>query len=126
MEATETVLETQTANDPEVDRIYAGAKAKFLPIHEKLMARIAEFGPFEIAPKKTYLSLRRKKQFATIGPPTNTRMEIGLNNRTLTPTDRLAQLPPGDICTHKVKLTDISEADDELVEWIRLAYESAG
>ena len=28
--------------------------------------------------------------------------------------------------TYKVKLTDISEADEELVEWIRQAYESAG
>ncbi|HEX6289041.1 MAG TPA: DUF5655 domain-containing protein [Herpetosiphonaceae bacterium] len=126
MEATETVLETQPTSDPELDRIYAGAKAKLRPIHEKLMARIQEFGPFEIAPKKTYLSLRRKKQFATIGPATNTRFEVGMNKKGMPPTDRLIELPPGDICSHKVKLTDESEVDDELVAWIKLAYDNAG
>ena len=30
------------------------------PIHEKLMAAISKFGPFEIAPKKAYVSLRRR------------------------------------------------------------------
>ena len=52
--------------------IYSGVKAHLRPIHENLMAAIHEFGPFEIAPKKGYVSLRRSKQFAMIGPATKT------------------------------------------------------
>jgi hypothetical protein len=43
------------------DEIYSGAKETFHPIHEKLMKEIKKFGEFEIAPKKGYVSLRRKK-----------------------------------------------------------------
>jgi len=49
------------------------------PIHEKLMAAIEKFGNFEVAPKKGYVSLRRKKQFAMIGPGSTTRVDVGLN-----------------------------------------------
>jgi hypothetical protein len=112
--------------DTLMDEIYAGPKAALRPIHEAILGRIATFGEFEIAPKKGYLSLRRKKQFAMIGPATNTRVEIGINHKTLAGTDRLLAQPAGGMCTHKIKLTDISEVNEELLAWIRAAYDSAG
>src|SRR5262245_32815878 len=39
-----------------LDEIYSGAKASLRPIHDRLMAAIDAFGPFEIAPKKGYVS----------------------------------------------------------------------
>jgi hypothetical protein len=56
-----------TADDVLGD-IYAGKKEHLRPIHEKLMRAIAKFGEHEITPKKGYVSLRRKKQFAKLGP----------------------------------------------------------
>lgn len=113
---------------PEValDEIYAGAKAGQRPIHDKLMAAIQEFGPFEVAPKKGYVSLRRKRQFATLGPATNTRFEVGLNLKGIEPTERLNALPAGSMCNYKVKLTDPAEVDRQLIDWIKQAYDSAG
>ena len=90
------------------------------------MSAINEFGEFEIAPKKGYVSLRRKKQFATIGPATNTRVEVGLNMKGVKGTDRLMELPAGQMCQYKVKVTHASEVDKELVNWIRQAFDSAG
>jgi len=109
-----------------LDPIYTGAKAGLRPIHEKLMAAISKFGPCEIAPKKTYISLRRKKQFATIGPATNTRVEVGLNMKGVPGTSRLIALPPGGMCQYKINVMQAGEVDGELLAWIRQAYESAG
>lgn len=109
-----------------LDGLYAGPKAALRPIHEKLMLAIRQFGEFEEAPKKTYISCRRKKQFATIGPATNTRVEVGLNMKGIEATDRLVALPPGQMCNYKVRLGDVGEVDAELLSWIRTAYEAAG
>ena len=106
--------------------IYAGAKANLRPIHDRLMAAIEKFGPFEIAPKKGYVSLRRKKQFAMIGPATKTRVEVGLNMKGVAATARLLAMPAGGMCQYKVNVTDAEEVDPELIAWIREAYDSAG
>ena len=109
-----------------LDEIYSGPKAAQRPIHERLMAGIGAFGEFEVAPKKGYVSLRRRKQFAMLGPATNTRFEVGLNLKDEAGTTRLEAQPPKGMCTHKVKLTDVAQVDAELLGWIRRAYEQAG
>lgn len=112
--------------DDVVSGIYTGPKAALRPIHDRVMAAIRGLGPFEEAPKKTYVSLRRKKQFAMVGPATNTRVEVGLNLKGVPATERLLELPPGQMCSYKVRLTSPDEVDAELIGWIRTAYESAG
>jgi hypothetical protein len=109
-----------------IGAIYSGPKAGLRPIHDALLAAIRAFGPFEVAPKKGYVSLRRKKQFAMIGPGANTRVDVGLNMKDVKATSRLEALPPGGMCQYKVKLTGAGEVDAELIAWIRRAYERAG
>jgi len=112
--------------DDVVAALYAGPKASLRPIHDKLMAEINKFGEFEIAPKKTYVSLRRKKQFAMIGPATKTQVEVGLNVKGLAPAERLIEQPPNSMCNYKVRLSVIAEVDAELITWIKQAFQSAG
>ena len=108
-----------------LDGLYTGPKAALRPIHDRLMEDIRKFGAVEEAPKKTYVSYRRKKQFAMIGPATNTRVEVGINAKGLQPTDRLQELPAGQMCNYKVKLAGAQEVDAELIAWIKLAYQAA-
>lgn len=109
--------------DQVIDEIYTGPKAALRPIHDALMAAITKFGPFEIAPKKGYISLRGKKQFAMIGPATNSRVEVGLNMKDVKGTVRLEAQKPGGMCQFKVKVTTAAEVDKELIGWIRQAYD---
>lgn len=111
--------------DQVLDDLYSGPKAALRPIHERLLEELKRFGEMEEAPKKSYVSYRRKKQFATIGPATNTRVEVGLNVKGLQATERLQALPAGQMCNYKVKLTTVDEIDAELLSWIRAAFEAA-
>jgi hypothetical protein len=90
------------------------------------MNAIQGFGEFETLPKKGYVSLRRKKQFATIGPATKTRVEVGLNVKDLEPHPRLAAQPAGSMCNYKVNVTAAVEVDSDLIAWVRRAFDSAG
>ena len=111
--------------DP-LDAIYSGKKAELRPLHELVMAQIAKFGEFEIAPKKAYVSLRRKKQFAMVGPATQTQVEVGLNAKSLPADARLKALPAGGMCPYAVRLSTPAEVDKKLVGWLKTAFDAAG
>jgi hypothetical protein len=114
------------SGDQVLDSLYTGPKEALRPIHEKLLAAMRKLGEFESAPKKTYVSYRRKKQFAMIGPATKTQVELGLNVKGLGAGGRLTELPAGQMCNYKVRLSDAREVDAELVGWLRAAYTAAG
>lgn len=109
-----------------LDGLYTGPKAALRPIHDKLLAALRKFGAFEEAPKKTYVSYRRKKQFAMIGPATKTQVEVGINAKGLKGGERLQELPAGQMCNYKVRLADVKDVDAELIAWIKTAYDAAG
>ena len=78
-------------------------------------------------PKKAYVSLRRKKQFAIIQPSTKTRMDVGLNIRDQPATGKLEAAGSwNSMCSHRVKLETEKDIDADLIGWIRKSYEQAG
>jgi hypothetical protein len=112
--------------DPQ-DELYAGAKQSLLPIHGRLMARVHGLGTdVEIAPKKGYLSLRRRKQFAMVKPASG-HIDVGLILPGRPVTNRLESATTFNaLFTHRVRVGSIGEIDDELADWIREAYSAAG
>lgn len=116
--------EIQAGEDP-LDLIYSGKKADLRPIHDRIMAQISKFGDFEISPKKAYVSLRVKKQFAMLGPKTNTRFELGLNLKDDAGDPRAVAQPTGGMCQYIVALSGVSEVDDALIDLVRRAWLAA-
>jgi predicted transport protein len=112
--------------DAQMDGLYTGPKAALRPIHDALRVAMHALGPYDEAPKKAYVSYRRARQFCTIGPATNTRVEVNFNMKGVPPTHRLEALPEGQMCQYRVRVTDASQVDAELLGWIRQAYDAAG
>lgn len=114
------------ADDP-VAPLFAGAKAGLRPIYDRLVETVRQFGgDVDVAPKKANVSLRRAKQFALIQPSTSTRLDVGLILKGKPPRGRLeASGSFNAMFTHRVKLSDPREIDDELRGWLREAYDDA-
>lgn len=102
---------------------YNGKEA-LLPIYEKLISFIKTLGSdIAVTPKKTSVSIIRKRQFVLIKPATKTRIDLGFKLKDKPTTERLENSGPfGTMCTHRVKISDMSDIDDELKEWIKEAY----
>lgn len=107
---------------------YAGPKAELKPIYDKVVAVVQGFGKdVELAPKKAYVSLRRKKQFALVQPSTKTRVDLGINLKGKPPQGRLeASGSFNAMVSHRVRLESASEIDSEVKDWLKQAYEAAG
>ena len=102
-------------------------KEHLTAFYDKLIAEIQQFGgDFNIDPKKTYVSLKRKKQFVILNPASKTRFEIGFNLKGVEAKGKLENEKPNGICSHKINLADINDIDQEVMDWIKMAFEKAG
>lgn len=109
--------------DELVESHYAGRNAGLRPGYEAVIAAVRGFGDdVELAPKKTYVSLRRRKQFASVGPAAG-QLEVCLNLAGKEPTARLKATTG--MATHKVRIDGSSGLDAELLGWLREAYDRA-
>jgi hypothetical protein len=109
-----------------VDAQYKG-KEDLIPIYKSLIKFVKSLGKDVIvSPKKTSVSIIRKKQFTLIKPATKTRIDLGLKLKGKAIGDRLEGSGPfGSMCTHRVKISNIDQIDKELKEWIKEAYQMA-
>lgn len=112
--------------DP-IDEMYSGKKVDLKPLHDTVMTAITSFGnDIEVAPKKGYVSLRRKKQFAMIQPTTATRLDIGFILKNVPPTERLESASSFNaLFTHRVRVNTINDVDEQLITWLKQAYDLA-
>jgi predicted transport protein len=103
-------------------------KENLKPWYDKIMAEINKFGKdVELAPKKAYVSLRRKKQFAIIHPSTKDRLDVGLNIKGIAPSGNVIAAGSWNaMCTHRIKVEDEKAINKDLIEWIKKSYDQAG
>lgn len=109
-----------------LEKQYQG-KENLKPIYDLLIEIVSKFGDdISIVPKKDSVSLRRKYQFALIKPATKTRIDLGLKIKGKDISERLESSGPfGTMCTHRVKIAETGEIDQELINWLKEAYEKA-
>lgn len=110
-----------------IEAQYGGAKAALRPVFDALIKAVGDFGAdVVISPKKTYVSLRRNKQFALLQPSTATRLDVGINLKGIAPTERLeASGSFNAMVSHRVRVASKADVNKELVAWLRQAYEAS-
>lgn len=108
--------------------MFEGDKAVLRPTYDALLKAIRSFGSdIEEVPKKGYLSVRRKTQFATLHPSTKTRFDVGLKLKGVAPAGRLEAAGSWNaMVSHRVRLESEKEVDPQLIAWLRQAYDGAG
>ena len=113
--------------DP-IDALYAGPKVALRPIYDAILKSVSTFGrDIEFAPKKTYVSLRRAKQFALVQASTATRVDIGINLKGVQPTGRLEAAGTWNgMVSHRVRIGAVDEFDIDVKVWLKQAYDQAG
>ena len=119
-------LSKEDTNAPEdlLKNQYQGKEGLF-SIYQELLKNIKSFGEdITITPKKGAVSIIRKRQFTLIKPATKTRIDLGLKLKGKEVNNRLGNSGPfGTMCTHRVQLSTIDEVDNELIGWLKEAYE---
>jgi len=116
-----------SGTDELIEKQYKG-KEHFLPLFEKLSSEIKGFGnDVEFSPKNTYVSVRRKKQFALLIPATKTRFDVGINLKGQEPSGILEiDTKSNGMVSHRVVINHEEQYSKELINWLKKAYDAAG
>lgn len=124
------VLASDAASAPDteslIDSQYKG-KEHLKPIYDSIITAVQGFGgEFKIDPKKAYVSLKRKKQFVTLTPASKARFDIGFNLKGTEAQGKLQAEKPDGICSHKISVAGAADLDNEVMGWVKAAFDKAG
>lgn len=119
-------METHAAalveQDVDLQAEWFAGKESMKPLYDKVMGIILAFGnDIEQSPKKGYMSLRRNRQFACVGPFTKAKMDLQIHLKGHADTDRLKSVKAG-MTSHVVKIGSLEEIDAEVIAWLKEAY----
>lgn len=107
---------------------YAGPKAALRPIYDALLKLGRSMGDVKVSPGKTIVPLYRNHVFAQIKPTTNTRIDLGLalaryNGKLAKRLIDTGGLAKKDRITHRIEVKALSDIDEEVKRWLKIAYE---
>jgi hypothetical protein len=119
-----TLSKAESNDEHDLVAVQYERKEPLFTIYTKLIEVLSDFGDdVKVVPKKTTVSVLRKRQFALIKPATKTRIYLGLKLRGKSLTDRLQNsVPFGTMCTHRVQIDNLTQINEELICWLREAY----
>ena len=110
-----------------VENMFSGAKKLLQPLYEQLLTLALAIGSdVKACPCKTIVPLYRNRVFAQIKPTTKTQIDLGLALPKTPFTGKLKDSggqAKKDRITHFIALTHIQDIDEELIHWLKKAYE---
>jgi hypothetical protein len=107
---------------------YSGKKAALRPIYQRLTELARRLGgDVRIFPRKSQVTFARQVTFALVRVGANDRVDLALRLAGQKPTRRLLANARsiGSDPTHTVALGSATDVDDDVANWLALAYQSA-
>ena len=93
-------------------------------IYEKLIAELHRFGPIRIEPKKTSIHLGNRFGFAGVYTQKKAiNLEVHLNHKLTSPRIGKVEQASANRFHHTIKLAEPGDVNDELLQWLREAYD---
>jgi Domain of unknown function (DUF5655)/Domain of unknown function (DUF4287) len=110
-----------------VEEMFAGNKAGLRPIYDALLAVGLRTGrEVKACPGKTIVPLYRNHVFAQLKPATRTRLDLGLALGEMPVPGRLIDtggFAKKDRITHRIPISSLDEIDEEVRNWLKVAYD---
>jgi hypothetical protein len=111
----------------DVEKMYSGGKAHLRPIYDALLKLGLKTGKeAKACPCQTIVPLYRNHVFAQIKPTTQKRIDLGFALGDMKPKGRLIDtggFAKKDRITHRIPITSLDEIDDEVKNWLKVAYD---
>ena len=119
--------EPPKSGDDLVSDLFMGPKEAMKPLYNELVKTVEIFGDdVDVSPRKTYVTIRRSKQFAIFKPSTKDRLDLGLILKGVEETARLQSGKQfSGMMTHCVAVHSKNDIDTELKQWLKSSYDKA-
>jgi predicted transport protein len=116
----------KVTEDEQIAAHFTGKKAAWRAAYDALIAYVSDFGDdVATAPTQTYISLLRGRAKFAIVQPSTERLDIGIKLKGVAATDRLEAAGTWNaMVTHRVRISDPAQIDDEVRGWLRRAYDA--
>ena len=110
-----------------VEKMFSGSKAALRPIYDELLKVCLKTGKSAKAcPCQTIVPIYRKHVVAQIKPTTRTRIDLGFALGDMKAKERLIDtggFAKKDRITHRIEITSLKDIDDEVKQWLKVAYD---
>ena len=110
-----------------VEKMFSGSKATLRPIYDEILRVGLRVGKdVKACPCQTIVPLYRKHVFAQIKPTTTKRIDIGFALGDMKAKGRLIDtggFAKKDRITHRIPLESVNDIDDEVKQWLKVAYD---
>jgi hypothetical protein len=115
------------STEPAAEELIAGQyedRPQLRPILDAVLAVLPELGPLTVQARSTLVSLvSPRRTFAVVQATTKSRVDLGLRLEDAQPRGRLVAARNLGAATVRFPLTTPEEVDDEVLGWLRRAYQ---